>query len=457
MDIYKNNEINANKYVVKCLRIMTVIALVLWFLNEIGVFIVEKHLMNISMPVGLLFFILPSAIEYKKKDTYAPKLKYLYMAFVILGMTVLSAMLTIHTVLVWVIPVLLSCHYYSKKFTLITLIVSLVFMAVSFFVGLYVGIWDSNVMRGTSQAVRVIDQDVIKRSIIFYVMPRSVILCAMTPICFTLSKRTRNLIDEQVQLSAEKNRIDTELHVATKIQSDLLPCIFPAFPDRNEFEIYATMTPAKEVGGDFYDFFLIDRDHLAMVMADVSGKGVPAALFMVIAKTLIKNLALTGLPPKEILEKVNNQLCENNYSEMFVTVWLGILDVASGEITCVNAGHEYPVVCRKEGDFELVKDKHGFVVAGMENARYTEYTLTLHPGDKLFVYTDGVPEATDKDNRLYGSDRLLRVLNAHKQTAESALLQTVKEDIDLFVGTAPQFDDITMMTLSIKDRGVHNA
>lgn len=253
------------------------------------------------------------------------------------------------------------------------------------------------------------------------------------------------------KVTAEKERIGAELDVANHIQASMLPCIFPAFPERPELGIHATMTPAKEVGGDFYDFFLIDEDHLAMVIADVSGKGVPAALFMVIAKTLIKNVTQTGLSPKEVLEKVNRQLCENNEAEMFVTVWLGILEVSTGSMVCANAGHEYPVIKKVGGVYELIKDKHGFVLAGMEESRYQQYTLALQPGDKLYLYTDGVVEATDSRNRLYGTERMLAALNRNKEKRSEELLLKIKEDIDLFVGEAPQFDDITMLALTFKE------
>ena len=257
----------------------------------------------------------------------------------------------------------------------------------------------------------------------------------------------REYMTDLEQITAEKERINTELNVATRIQASMLPSMFPAFPERNEFDIYASMTPAKEVGGDFYDFFLVDETHLALVIADVSGKGVPAALFMVITKTLIKNSAQTGASPKEILESVNKQLCENNEEEMFVTVWLGILDIPSGKLTCANAGHEFPVICHKDGEYELVKDKHGLVLAAMEFSKYKEYDLVLEKGDKLFVYTDGVPEATNSENELYGTDRMVTVLNTGTKLSTEELLKVVKKDIDKFVGDAPQFDDITMLNL----------
>ena len=251
-------------------------------------------------------------------------------------------------------------------------------------------------------------------------------------------------------ITAEKERIGAELDVAQHIQSSMLPCIFPPFPERHEFDIYASMTPAKEVGGDFYDFFLVDDDHLALVMADVSGKGVPAALFMMIAKSLIKSATQSGLSPRGVLEKVNNQLCENNDAEMFVTVWLGIMEISTGKMKCANAGHEYPAIMKKGGDFELFHDKHGFVLAGMESSRYKEYELQLDVGDRLFVYTDGVPEATNKDQVLYGTDRMLAALTAGKNMTCKELLEAVHKDVDVFVGQADQFDDITMLCIERK-------
>ena len=269
---------------------------------------------------------------------------------------------------------------------------------------------------------------------------------------YQMEEDINSYIENLTMITAEKERIGAELYVAKNIQASMLPCIFPAFPERDEFDIYASMTPAKEVGGDFYDFFLVDEDRLALVMADVSGKGVPAALFMVIAKTLIKNSAQTGLSPKQVLEKVNNQLCENNEAEMFVTVWLGIYEISSGRLVAANAGHEYPVMKRRGKEFELVKDRHGFVLAGMENTRYKEYELLLSPGDKLYLYTDGVPEATNAQNELFGTDRMIEALNRSSFSDCATLLKSVHEEINQFAGDAPQFDDITMLCLDIMSK-----
>ncbi len=252
-------------------------------------------------------------------------------------------------------------------------------------------------------------------------------------------------IDNLSKVTAEKERIGAELNIAAQIQADMLPRIFPAFPERREFDLYATMDPAKEVGGDFYDFFLIDDDHIGLVMADVSGKGVPAALFMVIAKTLIKNRALTGESPAEILKYVNEQLCEGNDAELFVTVWLAIIEISTGKGMASNAGHEHPVIRRADGSYELVVYRHSPAVATMEGLRFREHPFELHPGDSLFVYTDGVPEATNAQNELFGTERMLAALNRSPDASPKDLLLSIRPEIDAFVGSAPQFDDITMM------------
>ena len=248
-------------------------------------------------------------------------------------------------------------------------------------------------------------------------------------------------------VTAEKERIGAELSVATQIQADMLPRIFPAFPGRKEFDLFATMTPAKEVGGDFYDFFLIDEDHLGVVMADVSGKGVPAALFMVIAKTLIKNRAQMGASPSEVLAYTNEQLCEGNDAELFVTVWMAIIEISTGRGIAVNAGHEHPVLRRRDGSYELVVYRHSPAVATLEGLRFREHEFQLHPGDSLFVYTDGVPEATNAHDEMFGNERMLDAINEVKDRTPEERLYHIKEAIDTFVGEAPQFDDITMLCL----------
>lgn len=267
-----------------------------------------------------------------------------------------------------------------------------------------------------------------------------------------MEKEIYNYIDNLSNITAEKERISAELNVATQIQANMLPSIYPAFPERKEFDIFATMNPAKEVGGDFYDFFMIDDKHIAIVIADVSGKGVPAALFMVIGKTLIKDHTRPNCDLGEVFTKVNNLLCESNSENLFITAFEGILNLETGEFRFVNAGHEIPYICKRNDVFKPYKVKPGFVLAGMEDIKYKEDSIILEEGDKIFLYTDGVTEAINFENELYGSNRLNNVLVNNSLSEPCNLLKTIKEDIDYFVLEKSQFDDITMLCLEYKKK-----
>ena len=244
-------------------------------------------------------------------------------------------------------------------------------------------------------------------------------------------------------IGAAEKKMEEELKFAAQIQDAALPRNFNL--PTESIKIYALMTPAKQVGGDFYDFFSIDNHQLALVIADVSGKGVPAALFMMRAKTAIKNFARSGQGPAELLQNVNNALCEGNDAEMFVTVWLGILNLKTGLMRCANAGHEYPAIRRADGDYELLKDKHGMILAEFENIKMKEYEVQLEAGDQVFVYTDGVPEAVNEKLEQYGTDRMIEKLNKLKILYPQQILESMLRDIRNFAGAAEQFDDITML------------
>ena len=262
-----------------------------------------------------------------------------------------------------------------------------------------------------------------------------------------ISHKTVAYVDQVKRVTAEKERIGTELHMATRIQTAMMPHIFPAFPDRSDIDVYATMGPAREVGGDFYDYFLVDEDHLCVVIADVSGKGVPAALFMMASKIILQNCAMLGLSVSEILKRTNKAICSNNAEEMFVTVWLGILELSTGRLTAASAGHEYPMIRQAGADFSLFKDRHGFVLGGFDDVEYTEYELDLKPGDKVFVYTDGVTEATNKSEELFGTGRILEALNVQPEGTPQQILQNVQTAVDAFCNGAEQFDDLTMLCI----------
>ena len=261
---------------------------------------------------------------------------------------------------------------------------------------------------------------------------------------YQMEKDMCTYIEDLKNVTAEKERISTELNVATKIQSDMLPKGYPAIPERTDFDLYATMEPAKEVGGDLYDYILLDQDHLLLIVGDVSGKGVPAALFMVVAKTLLDSHAIQKLSPQEIFSVTNNQLSGNNESGMFVTCWLGILEFSTGELKYVNAGHPAPVLFH-DGEYKFLDTKPNFVLGGMEGLPYKEHTIHLDKGDRLFVYSDGVTEATNAQEQLFGDQNLLYALKNTKNLNSRDVIKEVRNQIDGFVKEAEQFDDITML------------
>ena len=450
--IFLENEREANRYSCRCLQVMALIAALAWLLNLLDVFIVPPVVMNVGMPVCIFLFLLPTILRSRlvRLDGW---FQYVIMGCCILGITVLSVAIPKHTVLAWIAPVLLSCHYYSRKLTASALAASVVCLLAAGIASLYVGEGDPNLIEAFRAEDAVITPEIFREAVLFFLLPRSAILVGMAFVCMTVAKRTRSLLEKQAADSAARQRIETELNVATQIQADMLPRIFPAFPEREEFDVYATMNPAKEVGGDFYDFFLVDDDHLAVVIADVSGKGVPAALFMVIAKTLIKNHAQNQEAPGTVFTQTNEQLCEGNDAGLFVTGWMGVLEISTGKFVYVNAGHNPPLLKRAGGTFEWLKSRPGFVLAGMEGVRYRENTLQLEPGDRLYLYTDGVTEATNSHEELFGDERLQNALNEYMDLPVEQFLPKIKECIDAFVGDADQFDDITMLALDYQSKG----
>ena len=267
----------------------------------------------------------------------------------------------------------------------------------------------------------------------------SVLLALILMYCIIFNEKSKALAATKV-----------ELNTATAIQTAMMPHIFPAFPDRSEFDLYATMDPAKEVGGDFYDYFLIDDDHLCIVMADVSGKGVPAALFMMASKIIIQSCAMLGESAGKILTKTNEAICSNNPEEMFVTVLLGILEISTGKLTYANGGHEYPAFMHRGGEWTISKEKNGLAVGALEGVRYKETTVDLKPGDKIFLYTDGVPEATDKNESMFGMENMLKTLNRSREADPKTILGAMRAAVDEFVGSAEQFDDLTMLCFEYK-------
>lgn len=279
-------------------------------------------------------------------------------------------------------------------------------------------------------------------------IPVFFLLLAAAAVFSASVKRDRSVIVEQEAEAQKTERLSMELELAKTIQSNMLPNTYPVFPERKEFDVYARTEPAKELGGDFFDFQMIDRDHLALIIADVAGKGIPAAMFMMASKIIIHNMAKNrNHDPAKILKAVNKQIGANNQSDMFVTLWLGILEISTGLLSAANAGHEYPCLMHKNRDFILLKDPHGLVLGAMDKTEYRSYEIQLVPGDTVFLYTDGVTEAMNAENEEFGLERMVDALNLELDVPVAKLVDNVRRAVGAFVGDAPQADDITMMVL----------
>lgn len=463
--IFIRNEIEANSLVSFTMIIMGVAVAVSMILMAAGVFDVDISSEGWTLLRIFLELLIPAILcnIFRGEGKW---LKYLMMAELIIVLARVDSILSYNVTLIMVLPVILSCRYYNESFTKLTAVITAILFAVSSFCGTYFGMSgndlnfitlkeDLSVKAGGDifEAVRtagVVREMYTKTYMLQSFLPRLIVFVIIALVCIRISKKGKFMVLEQARISLNTARIESELNLATDIQANMLPSIFPAFPDKQEFDIYATMSPAKEVGGDFYDFFMLDEKHVAFLVADVSGKGVPAALFMVIAKTLIKNNMHMGNSAGEVFTKVNQMLCEGNEAGLFVTAWMGVLDLTEGTLTYVNAGHNPPLIRRGNGDFEYLHSHPGFVLAGMEGIRYKEKTLQMEPGDRIFLYTDGVTEATNGQDELYGEDRLKSFLNQHREDHPIDAIRGVRENVDTFVGGADQFDDITMLMLEYK-------
>ena len=468
--MFHETEVQANRLGGLMLFCSGLILSLILILTIVGIFPLSGRFMY-STTIQAIMEILILLVICKIVKNDAWWLKPILLIGIVVVFARLDSMLTHKTAILMVLPVVFSSRYFSRKLTVFTSLLTTVAFALSAYWGATHGLINLNIVTmekgvqmiatggflgdAVQNALKVDqaagDKMLIVNTLLYDYFPKWLMFSITTIISCNIARRGRNMVISQHEKDLKTARIESELDLASNIQADMLPNIYPAFPDRSEFDIYATMNPAKEVGGDFYDFFLVDDNHLCMVMADVSGKGVPAALFMMVTNILVSFRTRAGGTPSEILSFVNDDLCEHNTVDMFVTIWLGILELSSGKFVYSNAGHEDPAVYRKKDNaFELVKTKHGFIAGGMPNMKFSDFEMTLEKGDRLFIYTDGVPEATNKDNKMFGLDRMMKVLNKNAKASLEDLLKNVHKEADGFVGEAPQFDDLTMLCLERK-------
>ncbi|MCR5544164.1 MAG: PP2C family protein-serine/threonine phosphatase [Eubacterium sp.] len=464
-EILWQNEVSANRLQAIGLLVATLCFFVVFILIDLDIYYADRcNKVVISIIMGVVELFMISGVILARRVNYEKRwLKYVLLFVLMLAFGIVDMIFTYNTSILIVIPTVLSIRYFSKKFTIGVALTSLVIFLISAILGTMYGNYDVNNLELPAGTVinmgnenwiadvivaggLDIDENLMIKNILFYsFVPKLLLFIVVSSACITIAYHGKNMVLKQKSLTEKTARLGTELELATRIQADMLPNIFPAFPERDEFEIYASMNPAKEVGGDFYDFFMIDEDHIYMAIADVSGKGVPAALFMMASKILLSDHIKMGKSPAQVLTDVNNAMAVSNDNDMFVTVWLGILELSTGKLTAANAGHEYPAIKTPDGDFELYEDQHDFVVGAMEGLKYKEYEINLKPGSKIFVYTDGVAEAMDTDKRLFGTERMVKALNTFSDNPPKEILTGVRKSVDEFVKEAEQFDDITML------------
>lgn len=461
------NEVDANLFVARILINTAILDLAFVLLIKFNVlFSGENNEVIVSLLLVSFFaLIIPAIICFVLKGE-KKWLKILMLIIYTIVLARIESILTHNVVLAMVFPIILSIRYYSQTITFFIGILTLLLAFLGNYISIIykIGRIDLNMVELNAGTILTFDKFELLRNVVVSqgtidlnhlwlhsiqhsYMPKAALFIIIIIICTEIAAKGRKSIFDQKKETQKSERVATELHLAEQIQRNFLPNIFPPFPDHKEFELFANMIAAKEVGGDFFDFYFVDNDHLALIIADVSGKGIPGAMMMMATKILIKNTALVGNNnPAYILDKVNKQICSNNSTEMFVTAWLGILEISSGKLIAANAGHEYPYILQN-GKYNLLKDRHGLVLGALENSKYTNYEVTLAKGDGIFVYTDGVTEATDQNKNLFTNDRLTETLNKYSHESADSVIKGINAAINIFSNGSEQFDDITMLSL----------
>ena len=463
----RKNEVDANKSLAKGSVILAIILAIVWVLYLTKAFQVNDRTLlqvNISFPIFIVLLGLTLVYSHLSWINNKSFKIFLIVQFAIV-ISILNILLPKHTMIGWAACIILVAHYYNPKLALFTFISVLVLMFVSLYLGMLFGEWDANLLNAVNyitvdgvtvstgeatweqrfrwlQILRENGDNRFLKAFAFYYLPRAGAISLVGLICHALTQRSAKLLKDEAEQVSINSRISGELEMARNIQSSVLP---KTLDDGKGDDVAALMDPAKEVGGDFYDYFAVDENHLALVIADVSGKGVPGALFMMKAATLIKSLTQSlGENTANIMMRSNIALCSNNQADMFVTCWLGILDLNSGELKFTNAGHNNPLIIQN-GEVRFLESKHGLVLGALETATYTETTIKLNKNDKLILYTDGVTEAHNREKQLFGELRLLEFTKSHIGNNPNTFISDLRKEITDFANGSEQFDDITML------------
>ena len=480
LEAYYDNEADANKQMSLANAAAAIYMLVIWIFYLTGFFkthsTVTVILINIFFPLGILVLFTPLVYAFKfKKQLRRPNYKYFVLYSFIFVIAVLNVILPKHSAIAWALCILMTNHYYNPKVGLIVFILVIVASLASMFGGMFVGEFDANLLFGNEIMETINTQEIyangpaarlemLKKlyamgngffdldynrflgSVVFYFLPRAVILLLVFLVSMALNKRTYKLLMSEINVNSEQSKTKTELEVAKEIQLATLPSEIATSKD---IEIVAELRAAKEVGGDFYDYFKIDDDHTAVVVGDISGKGIPAAMFMMKTITCFKNLVAPNKTPAQILKEVNTTLFDNNRSQMFVTCFLAILDKKTGELQFANAGHNPPIIGSNK-KFHYLKCNPGFILGGLKDAFVVDESIMLEHGESITIYTDGVTEARDEEGGFYGEQRLLDFMNSREFTCVVEIHHALKDDLAKFTKGYEQSDDITVMTLQYR-------
>ncbi|MBQ2642294.1 MAG: SpoIIE family protein phosphatase [Eubacterium sp.] len=465
-DIFYTNEVLANNVIGLIDILLFLASIVIYILHQVRIIELTDDTVSIDYIVltTAVFCLVPAIINsvFKGRRRFV---KVMLLACLVINCAILYGYVNYAVVMFMVIPTILSILYYSNKLTIFISVITGILMGIGTVTSTMYGWLDvNNIMPPKGSMIKIIgemDDSVrnvfphpttfLKDELVSGYLPSIIIFAIVAFVCVNVANRGRRMILDEAKITRNNERIHSELNLANSIQANILPNTFPPFPKYSEFDLYAIMEPAKEVGGDFYDFFMIDETHIAVVIGDVSGKGIPAAMVMVITRTLIKNHAEIDLSPGEVFTRTNKMLAESNEEGLFVTAWMAVIDLTDGGVVYTNAGHNPPIIRKKDKDFEIHNGKPGFVLAGMDGLQYDNFNTKLEPGDELLIYTDGVTEANNENNELYGTERMMNYLNAHKGMTATETLKGLRADVSEFAGEAEQFDDITMLMFKMND------
>ena len=467
-EIIIKNEIAANKHMISASVLTAILLSIIWFLFLFKVIPLRSYTLVLFFIPLAIISLMSTLLWQKEKYLTRPGLKYFLVNGFIIAVTIINVIIPKHGIIAWAACIIVANHYYNPRFGRHIFYIVLFNMLIALYAGMFFGEYDTNLLTAgvplydetTGEFIKMVEPDTVKgryemlhnlllngenrylKVFIFYYGGRAIILTITFFISNALNIRTYHMLQEEISVSNQKQKIDTELEIAKSIQLSALPS---SFPSSKNVEIIAELNPAYQVGGDFYYYSKIDDDHVAIVIGDVSGKGTPAAMFMMKTITCVKIFLNTSDSPSKILDSVNRVIYEGNDNSMFVTCFLGILDLQSGEFVFSNAGHNKPIIGNPKNGFKYLECKAGFVLGGLETTFLTDEKIMLNRGDIICLYTDGITEARNDKGEFYGDERLINFYNGKTYDSLIEFQYELKDNINTFVNGAPQADDMTYL------------